>query len=125
MNAPCRILLVEDDSAIREGVAECLAAEGYEVGQAAHGKEALEWLRREGRPQLVVVDLVMPVMNGAELISRMRADPSLKGVPLVLMTAAIPSPGGGQVPQADGVLMKPFELDDLLAMVAHHCRLAA
>jgi CheY-like chemotaxis protein len=124
VNDSCRILLVEDDAAIREGVAECLAAEGYEVGQAAHVKEALEWLRREGLPHLVVVDLVMPVMNGAELISRMRADPSLKAVRVVLMTAAIPSPRG-QIPQADGMLTKPFELDDLLAMVAHHCRLAA
>ncbi len=113
------ILLVEDDAAIRETVTECLEAEGYGVRALSHGGEALEWLRRE-RPGLVILDLVMPVMNGAEVLERLRADPALRDLPVVLMTAALPTPRT-PLPAAETVLTKPFELDQLLAAVARLC----
>lgn len=115
-----RILVVEDDAAIRESVEECLAAEGYAVASVTNGAEALEWLGREPVPDLVVLDLVMPVMNGAELIRRIRETPRLASVPVVLMTAAMSAPQL-QV-SADTVLPKPFDLEALLAAVERHGR---
>jgi CheY-like chemotaxis protein len=70
-------------------------------------------------PALVLVDLVMPGMSGADLLRRLRAEPALDKVPMVLMTAALPrsdEPG-----LATEILRKPFDLDDLLATVARHC----
>jgi CheY-like chemotaxis protein len=113
---PPLILLVEDDVAIRETVSECLTSEGYRVDAAEHGAEALARLVEGERPALVLLDLVMPVMNGAELVARVRAEPRLAGVPLLLMTAAI-SPPGTSLPEVDATLVKPFDLDDLLAVV--------
>jgi CheY-like chemotaxis protein len=115
-----RILVVEDDAAIRESVEECLAAEGHSTASVGNGAEALEWLAREPLPDVLVVDLVMPVMNGADLIQRVRADPRLAAVPIVLMTAAMSAPEL-QIP-ADSVLPKPFDLDALLAAVERHGR---
>ncbi len=116
-----RILLVEDDTGIRESVLELLELEGYRVAAVANGADALDWLAREAAPDVLLVDLVMPVMSGAELLARVRADPRLAAVPAVLMTAAIPS-AASPVPAADALLPKPFELDALLEVVA---RLAA
>jgi CheY-like chemotaxis protein len=119
-----RILLVEDDTGIRETVVECLASEGYAVDAVANGADALAWLGREPPPDLVVLDLVMPVMNGAELLGRIRADARIADLPVVLMTAAMPS-SALPIPKADAVLSKPFELDALLDTVARHARARA
>lgn len=121
MQADSRILVVEDDAGIRESVEECLASEGYEVAAVTNGAEALEWLAREPAPELLVVDLVMPVMNGAELLERLRADARLRELPVVLMTAAMPGTGG-PLPPVDALLPKPFELETLLDTVARHRR---
>ncbi len=120
MTASRTILLIEDDAGIRESVAECLASEGYEVVTAANGEEGLELLRAAVRtPDLVVLDLVMPVMNGTQFLAALHADGRLRDVPVVLMTAAMPS-GGMSIPEATAYLSKPFELDELLDAVARH-----
>jgi CheY-like chemotaxis protein len=118
-----RILVVEDDAGIRDSVEECLASEGHVTASVANGAEALEWLAREPVPDVVVLDLIMPVMNGAELIERLRAEPRLAAVPVVLMTAAMSGSGLG-LPAADTVLPKPFDLDALLDAVERHGRSA-
>lgn len=114
-----RILLIEDDAGIRESVAECLLSEGYEVSPVSNGVEGLEHLRQAARPDLIVLDLVMPLMNGSQFLQALRADPAFKDLPVVLMTAAMPS-AGMPIPQADGYLAKPFELDDLLDAVERY-----
>lgn len=119
MDVNRQILLIEDDDGIRDSVAECLASEGYSVVPVTNGVEGLEWLRRENHADLIVLDLVMPVMNGAQFLAVVREDPALRQVPVVLMTAAMPT-GDAPIPQANGYLEKPFELDDLLATVARH-----
>lgn len=116
MPRPPLILLVEDDVAIRETVSECLSSEGYRVDAAEHGADALARLAGGERPALVVLDLVMPVMNGAELVERVRAEPRLAGLPMLLMTAAISS-RGPSLPAVDATLVKPFDLDELLSVV--------
>lgn len=113
------ILLIEDDDGIRDSVAECLSTEGYSVTPVSNGVEGLEWLRRENHADLIVLDLVMPVMNGAQFLAAIREDPAFSRVPVVLMTAAMPT-GDMPMPQANGYLAKPFELDELLATVARH-----
>ena len=112
---------MEDEAGIREAIAECLEAEGYAVAAVANGVEALAWLAREAPPDLLVLDLVMPVMNGAELVERLRADERLRDVPVVLTTAVMPNERT-RVPQVAALLPKPFDLDTLLAAVARHCR---
>jgi CheY-like chemotaxis protein len=121
MAAASQILLVEDDSAIRESVAECLQAEGHAVQTARNGAEGLSWLRAGNRPALVVLDLVMPVMDGAEFLVAVRTDPSWRDLPVVLMTAAMPSVAN-PLPAATAYLEKPFELADLLDTVARLTR---
>lgn len=118
------ILLIEDDSGIRDTVAECLASEGYEVAPVENGREALSWLRNTARPDLIMVDLVMPVMNGAQFIEELRGDASLRDIPVVLMTAASPS-SAMPLPRANAYLAKPFDLGALLDTVERHCTAAA
>ncbi len=115
--ADTRILLVEDDPGIRQGIADFLAFEGYGVDVAANGDEALAYLRG-ARPGLLVLDLVMPVMNGPQLLVRIREEGLAQGVPVAIMTAAMP--GASALPPADAYLTKPFDLDELLALVAKH-----
>jgi CheY-like chemotaxis protein len=118
-----KILVVDDEPVIRESIAELLEAEGYRVAALARADEALAALRRE-RAALVLVDLVMPAMTGADLVQAVRADPALNSVRVVVMTAAMPSPADANL-AADGVLRKPFELEDLLDTVARHCSRAS
>jgi CheY-like chemotaxis protein len=118
-----KILVVDDEPVIRESIAELLEAEGYRVAALARADEALATLRRE-RAALVLVDLVMPAMTGADLVQAVRADPALNSVRVVVMTAAMPSPADAKL-AADGVLRKPFELEDLLDTVARHCSRAS
>lgn len=121
MAEPRNILVVEDDAGIRESIAECLLTEGYAVTPVANGVEGLEWLRRENHPDLIVLDLVMPLMNGAQFLAAVRDDPALREVPVVLMTAAMPT-RDLPIPAANGYLEKPFQLEDLLEAVARHAR---
>jgi DNA-binding response OmpR family regulator len=111
------ILVVEDDPGIRQGIADFLGFEGYAVDVAVNGEEALSYLR-ERRPSLVVLDLVMPVMNGPQLLERLRSEGIASGVPVAIMTAAMP--GASSLPVADAYLSKPFDLDQLLEVVGRH-----
>lgn len=121
------ILLVEDDPAMREGLRECLELEGYAVEAAANGEQAVAALETplrftlEGgeRPAMILLDLLMPVMSGWQLLERLRDDRRLKGVPVVLISAALQ--GGPPIPAADGYLLKPFEVAELLKLVARYC----
>lgn len=120
MTTPRSILLVEDDTGIRDSIAECLESEGYDVAPVRNGEEALRWLRNAARPDLIMVDLVMPVMNGAELIDELHGDLTLRDIPVVLMTAAAAT-AAMPLPRATGYLSKPFELGALLDTVERHC----
>jgi DNA-binding response OmpR family regulator len=111
------ILVVEDDPGIRQGIADFLDFEGYTVDVAVNGEEALSYLR-ERKPSLVVLDLVMPVMNGPQLLERLRSEGIASGVPVAIMTAAMP--GASALPQADAYLSKPFDLEELLQVVGRH-----
>ena len=88
---PCQRLIgiVDDDHGIRETLSEILTDEGYEVLAAPDGREALQQLRREGtpRPCLILLDLMMPVMNGAQFYREKQADSALSSIPVYLHCA--------------------------------------
>jgi len=115
MQAGASVLVVDDDSGIRDALAECLESEGYRVTTAQHGAEALERLR-DHRPGVIVVDLLMPVMNGYQFLAALRADPALASIPVLLMTGTT-ARADAPHPAVDALLPKPFELEDLLGVV--------
>lgn len=82
-----RILLVEDDDAIRESLAEGLRESGLEVAVAEHGREALDLLRTGPLPSAIVLDLMLPVMDGWDFRHEQLRDPSLRDIPVVVVTA--------------------------------------
>ena len=81
-----RLLIVEDEPALQKVLAIRLGIEGFEVRTASDGQEALELIREEV-PDLVVTDLMMPVMDGAELTRSIKGDPKLRAIPVMILTA--------------------------------------
>jgi len=113
------VLIVEDEEAIRDSLCELLTEEGYEATGAANGAEALRLLRDGLRPCLILLDLMMPVMDGWELHRQLKADPRLAAVPVVVITAADPSPADAIA--AEEVLPKPLPIDRVLDVVDRYC----
>ncbi|HTJ98173.1 MAG TPA: response regulator [Bordetella sp.] len=108
------ILVIDDDAAVRHLIVECLQLLGYEVRQAADGEEGLALLREQA-PDLLMVDFIMPKLNGAEVIERARA--VLPDLPIILATGYADAQVGGNVLEHERVLQKPFNLDQLANMV--------
>jgi two-component system, OmpR family, response regulator len=108
------ILIVEDSPEVAEAFALLLEQEGYRVTTSSNGSEALAFLKRE-RPQLVFVDLVMPILNGLQLIEQMRKDEDLSAIPVVAVTASLH--------RAEGVhtVKKPFAGSGLLEAAKFYC----
>jgi CheY-like chemotaxis protein len=114
MSSPsARVLVVDDNEALRDNLAEALQLEGFAVAVAADGRAALARLAEEPPPHVVLLDLMMPGMSGADLLGRIRDDPRLHAVRVVMTTGA--SGARSRAPGADAILMKPFGVRDLLA----------
>src|SRR5215213_7431302 len=103
------ILVVDDDHAIRDSLTELLEDEGYVVARAENGQEALEFLRSNGAPCLILLDLMMPVMDGYEFMDRTQGDPQLADIPVVVITAA--SEQRSRSMRARQVLPKPVRAE--------------
>jgi CheY-like chemotaxis protein len=116
------ILIVDDDFDIRETIRDILLLRGYTVGAASDGKEALQLLRRGPPPCVILLDLMMPGMNGWEFREEQVRDPELAKIPVVVLS------GDGSVDQKAGAiaaaafLRKPLELSVLLATVSRYCK---
>jgi len=113
-----RVLIVEDEQDIRDLLAFNLSREGYQVATAATGTEGLRQASRE-RPDLVLLDLMLPEMDGLEVCRRLRQDPATAAVPVIMLTAK-----GHEVDRivgleigADDYVVKPFSPKELLARV--------
>ncbi|MEU5883005.1 response regulator transcription factor [Spirillospora sp. NPDC047279] len=116
MEPPARILVVDDEPAVRESLVRSLEFEGYGVTEAADGMTALERVERD-KPDLVVLDVLMPRMDGLTACRRMRAVGA--GMPVLMLTARdmVGDRVTGLDAGADDYLVKPFELDELLARI--------
>ena len=118
MSAP--ILVVDDDLDIRESVADVFEAAGYETMTAANGQEALELLESGGpQPAFVLLDLMMPVMDGWQFHERLRDRPAMAAVPVVVFTADGKARGKAATMGA-AHLDKPASVDALLALAARY-----
>jgi two-component system response regulator MprA len=113
---PMRILVVEDDAAVRDSLGRTLRFEGYQVDVAGDGQAALDVVRA-GEPDAVVLDVSMPRMDGLEACRRLRADGVV--VPVLMLTArdSVGDRVAGLDAGADDYLVKPFALQELLARI--------
>lgn len=107
-----KVLVVDDELAVADTLSGLLGEEGYEVRTAENGKEALG-LMDSDCPDVVVSDVMMPVMDGRELVRRIREDTRFDGIKIVLMSAAT-GLFGHEPAGEDAFLRKPFSIDDML-----------
>lgn len=116
------VLIVEDDPDMRESMESVLTYAGHAIAAVGDGLEALTWLSGDRpRPCVIVLDLMMPGMNGFELRARLRADPALATIPVLVLTGAgtLADRKGAEL-QAE-ILRKPIDLRDLLRAIHRHC----
>jgi CheY-like chemotaxis protein len=117
---PSTVLVVDDDADLRELTATYLQAHGYRTRTAANGFEALTVLKRD-TPSALVVDLQMPLMNGAQLRRQLQKRPDRARIPFILISGAINAIEIGRALGVTAVLTKPFELAGLLSALASCC----
>jgi len=115
------VLVVDDDPAIRGLVADALRVEGYAVDLAAHGREALDALRAR-RPATIVLDLMMPVMDGFKFIEALHREHLCTDVPIVVISAVQEALQRVQAASINARIAKPFDLDDLVRTVGRYAR---
>lgn len=114
------VMIVEDDDEIRELLAEMLADCGHLVSTARHGKDALELLRSKPQPNIVLLDLMMPVMDGWQMRAEMLADPKLAAIPVIILSGAADLQDGSEMLKAARVLTKPVKWRVLLESIRDH-----
>ena len=112
------VLIVDDDELIRETLQELVEMAGCSALVAANGKEALRVLA-DHRPCLVILDLLMPIMSGNELLDIMRQDPTLADIPVVVSTSA-----PDRAPPGVPIIRKPVNIDALVDRMKGTCRCA-
>ena len=118
-NTDKKVLVADDEQAITELVAFALEMEGYVVIQAPDGPEALRLVKEE-HPDLAMVDVMMPGLDGREVSRRIKADPSTSDIPVLLFSAA-PNPDLSQA-KADGFMPKPFDVTHLVDIVRRYIK---
>jgi two-component system, OmpR family, alkaline phosphatase synthesis response regulator PhoP len=111
------VLIVDDDPAIRKMLVEVLSLEGYPTETAVNGREALDLLPRGGA-RLILLDLLMPVLDGRGVMAELQANPAERARHKVILVSAISRLEEARDLEADGVLPKPFTVDQLLNVVS-------
>lgn len=112
---PRRMLIVEDEAPLCSLLRDVFADEGYEVTTAADGQEGWDRLSAGGF-NLVLANVMLPYLDGRELLARVRADPKLRRIPVILMSAS--PPATAELDGAAGFVVKPFRHDELLGAIA-------
>jgi CheY-like chemotaxis protein len=110
------VLVVEDDPDIRDIVQDLLESEGYDVVPASHGRQALEFLtsvKVSARPALVILDMMMPLVDGRQVLEAMQRDPDLASIPVLVISAVAREKPAG----ASAFLTKPVSLERLFEAV--------
>jgi CheY-like chemotaxis protein len=114
------VLLVEDDHEIRSSVRELLEYEGFNVREAVNGQDALSQLRADSDlPALILLDMMMPIMDGWEFLKQHEDDKLLAGIPVAVLSAVADR---SQIPPAKHHLRKPVDIDRLINLVGSYCR---
>ena len=121
MVADSYVLVVDDDPAIRGLVGDALRSEGYAVDLAAHGREALDAMRAR-RPATIVLDLMMPVMDGFSFMEACHLEQLCDGVPIVVITAVQEALQRINEVPVHACIAKPFDLDELVRTVGQFTR---
>jgi serine/threonine-protein kinase len=111
------VLIVDDDRAIREGLKSVVESAGHQAFVAGNGREAIDLLRKIPRPALILLDLMMPVMTGWELLALLREDEAFSAIPVVIVSAVPSKDAVG----AARVVQKPLDVDVLLNIVEEFC----
>ena len=111
-----KILVIDDEPDYVSTLKECLEGYGYEVATALNGKEGLERLK-EKVPDLIVLDLIMPVMNGFEFYKRIKTDHKLHNIPVLIVTGRSDLESSMEPVDSDEFLSKPLILEDFLARI--------
>jgi two-component system, chemotaxis family, chemotaxis protein CheY len=114
---PFSILLVEDDLDVREALVEALGDRGYTVDTAVDGLQALERLRGGARPGVILLDLMMPRMDGVEFRMAQRADPLLAHLPVVVLSADVRMEEKARALDVQGAVRKPIDMVQLCAAI--------
>jgi DNA-binding response OmpR family regulator len=109
------VLLVEDDLDVRDTLQDLLESEGFDVIPAANGKQAIDYLTLNDPPgaDLVILDLMMPMVSGWEVLEKMTADDRLSDIPVIVLSAM----AGERPDRAQGLVRKPFALETLVAAI--------
>jgi CheY-like chemotaxis protein len=117
------ILVVEDDDAVAMMIQDYLDANDYRTARAADGREAVEMVQQQ-RPDLIVMDLMMPRLTGGEAATALRRDPLTEKIPIIAISAVADVTSIAEMLPLDEILPKPFDLDDLIAAIAKHLPVA-
>jgi len=113
------ILVVDDDPDIRDSLREVLEDEGYAVNCVSNGREALDYLKsKQPRPCVILLDLMMPVMDGWQFRKEQKQDPAIANIPLIVITATGKRP---VLIDADELVMKPLDLGRLFEAIERYC----
>lgn len=115
MDVTGNILVVDDDADLRQTLQALLDDSGYQVTAVASGQAALDQLSAGARPNLILLDLMMPEMNGWQFLERAGADSTLASIPVVVMTARQAADSLPVLPKE--VLRKPFDYDSLIGTI--------
>ena len=112
------ILVVDDEPLIAMALEAALEDAGYSVATAANGRQGLDRLAETPRPDLVLLDMMMPVMNGSAMLAAMAEDPSLRGIPVIVVSSLPEEAIRNRADGVAGVLRKPYRADDIMNAIA-------
>ena len=112
------VLIVDDEPLIAMALEAELEDAGYGVVTAANGRQALERLAEAPRPNLILTDMMMPVMGGAEMLAAMAADPELAGIPVIVVSSLPEAAVRARANGAAAILRKPYTAEEVLGAIA-------
>lgn len=123
LDLSCRsILVVDDDPDVRDAISDALGDEGYRVTGACNGREALEQLRQRTRPSLILLDMMMPEMDGWRFRMELKKEPDLAEIPVVILSAHGNVRDAALALGAADYLRKPLRIESLLEIAERYCR---
>jgi CheY-like chemotaxis protein len=115
----CSVLIVDDDAEVRELLRIALTSDGYDVGEAGNGRDALHYLRSHAETCIIVLDLMLPVMDGAHFRAAQLRDRSLGWIPVVVISAAHDAPSRARELGARRFVRKPLNIDEVRTALRH------